>query len=77
MKKHLKYMLENEKENARIVVPFMVGDAYIRPSLSTIRRKTADKLIKELNLKCIPAYKEYRSDIGSFLFVFESNLNKY
>jgi hypothetical protein len=78
MKKHLQYMRENISNDARIVMPYMVGDAIIYPSFKKIKRSTAASLIETLCLIYVPAYRDHRvHDIGSTLFVFKENTHKY
>lgn len=78
MKKWLVYMRKNIANDARIIMPYISGRCIIYPLYQEIKMETANKLIAELKLKCVPAYKDYcNHDLGSSMYVFEENITKY
>jgi hypothetical protein len=77
MRKHIKYMLENKDNDARIIMPFMEGDCIIYPSYQTIRRFTAEKIISKLCLLPISGYEDHcNHDVGSLMYIFNENRYK-
>ena len=76
---HLKYMRDNIDNDARIIISYTQTKwATIYPIYSRIKYSTAMKIIQDLKLTDIPAYKDYcNHEIGAAMYIFKENLYKY
>lgn len=78
MKNPSKYLLANIENDARIVIPFADKVSIIYPAFVNIKTETAKKIIIDLNLIWVPSYKDCKNHpIGSAMYVFKENFNKY
>lgn len=76
---HKKYANDNKEEfQIRFDSAELSIKAMLWPSGNQILRKTAKKLIADLNLKHVPGYAVYpRTVIGGSAYVFHEFLHKY